>query len=284
MPKRQCASAGRFTRWKAIARVSAAHRRADLKILKKRFFILIAGLVLIAAHSLDRAFAADDGCADNTATLVNGTPPPPQFPRNFQWEGRWVVKDLVPPVDVPFTWQGNNGSGQMTAGGPNYPVYFTNLIYNNKLYTKTYKWPGVVPPGADTCVCLGGLTLSKLNACLGSSRYVGEEILEDQVPRCVNHFRVGVVLPVTPPPRFPFYNPPFTIPIMEGDFYVDQQDSTKFWKVLHFGFQNVLDPALDEWAVMETFDDTAGQLTLPPDCRLARCPRGDAFPPGFICK
>jgi hypothetical protein len=252
--------------------------------LKKIFFILITSLALVALLGSGRAFAADDVCGDNSATLVNGTPPAPRFPRDFQWQGRWVVKDLVPPVDVPFTWQGNNGSGQMTAGGYNYPVYFTNLIYNNKLYTKTYKWPGVIPPAPDKCVCLGGLSLDKLNACIGSSRYVGAETLEDETPHCVNHFRVAVVLPITPPPRFPFKNPPFTIPLMEGDFYVDQGDSSKFWKVLHFGFQNILDPALDEWAVLDEFADSPGQTTLPLDCKLARCPRGDAFPPGFFCK
>lgn len=235
--------------------------------------------MLIAVHDSCRAFAADDSCGGES-TLIS----PPQFPQNFQWTGRWVVDDLVPPVDVPFTWQGNNGNGQMTAGGPSYPVYFTNLIYNDRLYTKTYKWPNVVPPVADTCVCLGRLSPETLNACVGSARYVGQEVLEDETPHCVNHFRLAVVLPVTPPPHFPFYNPPFTIPLMEGDFYVDAQDSTKIWKVLHFGFQNLLDPALDEWAVMEAFDDSPGQITLPPDCMSARCPRGNAFPAASVCK
>jgi len=252
--------------------------------MKQRFFILVASLALIAVHNSDRAFAADDGCEGETAMQVNEAPPPPEFPRDFQWKGRWVVKDLVPPVDVPFTWNGNNGSGQMTAGSYKYPIYFTNLIYDNKLYTKTYKWPDVVPPVPKTCVCLGGLTLGKVNACLSSSRYVGEETLEDETPRCVNHFRVAVVLPVLPPPSFPFKNAPFTIPLMEGDFYVDKEDSSKFWKVLHFGFQNLFDPALDEWAVMQKFDDNAGRVTLPSDCRSAKCPDGDAFPPGFFCK
>jgi hypothetical protein len=251
-------------------------------MMKRILLFLIVGLVLLAVHSTP-IFAADDACGDGTATNA-AVPPPPQFPTNFQWQGSWVVKDLVPPVDVPFTWVGNNGNGQMTAGGPSYPIYFTNLIYNNKLYTKTYRWPDVVPPVSDACVCLGTLTPATLNACLGSSRYVGEEILENETPQCVNHFRVSVVLPVLPPPKFPFYLSPFTIPLMEGDFYVDSQDSTKFWKVLHFGFQNVLDPALDEWAVLQTFDDTPGQISLPDDCKCAKCPSGNAFPKGFVCK
>jgi hypothetical protein len=71
---------------------------------------------------------------------------------------------------------------------------------------------------------------------------------------------------------------------MEGDFYVDQEDSSKFWKVLHFGLQNLLDPALDEWAVMQKFKDTAGEVTFPAEC-IGKCKNDDpAFPPGFFCK
>ena len=29
----------------------------------------------------------------------------------------------------------------MIAGGPRYPIWFTNLIYHGSLYTLTYKWP-----------------------------------------------------------------------------------------------------------------------------------------------
>ena len=66
----------------------------------------------------------------------------------------------------------------------------------------------------------------------------------------MNHFRVGVLFgdTETGPDAF-------RAPIMEGDFYVDEKNSSEFWKVLHFGFQNLLDPALDEWAVMEKLDD-----------------------------
>jgi hypothetical protein len=252
--------------------------------MKKGIFILIVSLAMVVVHNPDHAFATDDACGDSAPMLVNRVPPPPQFPRNFQWEGRYVVKDLIPPVDVPFTWVGNNGRGQMTAGSYDYPVYFTNLIYNNRLYTKTYRWPDVVPPVPDTCVCLGRLTLDKLNACISSSRYVGEEILKDETPHCVNHFRVAVVLPAVPPPKFPFNNSPFTIPLMEGDFYVDKDDSSKFWKVLHFGFQNLFDPALDEWAELQEFDDHAGQVALPLDCIFAKCPRRDVFPKSVVCK
>jgi len=163
-------------------------------------------------------------------------------------------------------------------GGDEYPIHFTNLLYDGELYTKTYEWPCTIPPASDKCVCLGRFSLEKLNACLDSSRYVGAEVLKDKKSRRVNHFRIAVVFPVLPPPD------PFTIPIMEGDFYVDENDSSKFWKVLHFGYQNLLDPALDEWIVMQKFKDTAAELRPPDDCNPAECPDRDAFPAGFFCK
>jgi hypothetical protein len=219
------------------------------------------------------AVAMLGGC-DATATPP---PLPPQLPRDFQWEGRWIVRDLG--VDVPFTWQGKDGDTQMIAGSEADPIHFTNLIYEGHLYTLTYKWPDTVPPlPANDCVCLGRLTVDEFNLCLGSSRYVGAEILQDREPRHVNHFRVSVVFGDSEPkPQ------PVRAPIMQGDFYVDEHDPTEFWKVLHFGFQNLLDPALDEWAVMHRLDDAPGQIALPAECANTCKDDDPAFPRGFFC-
>ena len=168
---------------------------------------------------------------------------------------------------------------QMIAGGKDYPIYFTNLIYDEKLYTVTYKWPHTVPPLPDDCVCLGGLPLDELNRCLANARYVGAAILTGNQPRQVNHFRVSVAFGDPEPTPHPF-----RVPIMQGDFYVDREDSSKFWQVLHFGWQNALDPAFDEWAIMETLKSIPGEVVLPVECK-DKC-QGDhpAFPPGFFCK
>jgi len=244
--------------------------------MKTPLLIFTASLALIAIPNFNRASAGDDGGTGGISPAGNGTLSSPQFPRDFQWEGRYIVSDL--DVDVPFSWQGNDGNGQMIAGGEQDPIYFTNLLWNDKLYTKTYKWPSTVPPASDECVCLGTFTLEQLNACLSSSRYVGTEILQDKRPRRVHHFRIAVVVPVSPPPH------PFTIALMEGDVYVDEEDSSKFWKVLHFGYQNILDPALDEWIVMQKFKATPGEVTVPDDCNPATCPNRAAFSPSWVCK
>ncbi len=214
------------------------------------------------------------------ASLASATPlpAPPRLPRDFRWKGRYIVRDLG--VDVPFSWQGNDGNLQMIAGGDaEDPIHFTNLLYDDELYTVTYKWPDTVPPDSDRCVCLGRLTLEKLNACLNTSRYVGPEILVDRNISLANHFRISVVFgdSETKPK-------PFRVPIMEGDFYVDPGNPSKFLKVLHFGFQNLLDPALDEWILLQEFRYTAGEVTLPAECKSAECPDKDVFPPGFFCK
>ncbi|WP_329403361.1 hypothetical protein OG523_03400 [Streptomyces virginiae] len=67
------------------------------------------------------------------------TPPPPRLPRDFRGKGKWIVRDL--DITVPFTWEGRGGDSQMTAGGPQYPIWFTNLIYHGTLYTLTYNGP-----------------------------------------------------------------------------------------------------------------------------------------------
>lgn len=149
----------------------------------------------------------------------------------------------------------------MIAGGPTDPIFFTNVLVDGWLYTLTYRWPDTVePPPAPTCVCIGRLTLDALNACLEISRYVGAEILKDSRPRPVHHSRASVVLgePAAKPN-------PFRLPIMQGDFYVHWTDSSKFWRVLHYGLQNLFDPALDEWIFMHAFSDTAGEVALPPE-------------------
>lgn len=192
------------------------------------------------------------------------TPPPPKLPRNFRWEGRYIVSDLG--INVPFTWHGNDGDIQMIAGSEADPIFFTNLIFNNHLYTYTYKWPGLQPeflPPLERCVPLIEFSLEDLNTFFATSRFVGREILQGKPNRCVNHFRVGVVLPQFPSGFYPRF------PIALADIYVDQKDPTKFWQVLHFGLQNIYDPELDEWIVINKMSSCPGEIHLPAAC--SRC-------------
>jgi hypothetical protein len=160
-------------------------------------------------------------------------------------------------VNVPFTWRGSGGNSQMIAGGESYPIYFTNLIFGNSLYTITYKWPGV---SDHPCSRIPGFTLDQLNEIFRTAAYVGPEILNRNRPRYVNHFRLASAFPQGPPGLFP------RIPLAEADIYVDERNPGTFWRVLHFGFQNLYDPNLDEWINMHTFKHTAGAVTLPPTC------------------
>jgi hypothetical protein len=207
---------------------------------------------------------------------TESTPKPPQLPKYFQWEGRYIVKDLN--VNVPFTWHGDGDNMQMIAGSHHHrdPIHFTNLIYNDRLYTQTYKWvelgdPPVDPSEPHLCSCVGKFTTEKLNACLAESRLVGPEILLKKKPHAlhVNHFRVTI--------------PPF----IEGDFYTDVKDNEKLWQVLHFGLQNLYDPALDEWIEIEKFNHKPGKVVLPQECealtpiQLALCDANDLVP---VCR
>ena len=182
-------------------------------------------------------------------------PLPPRLPRNFRGEGTWIVRDLG--ITVPFSWQGRNGDSQMIAGGPQYPIWFTNLIYHGTLYTLTYKWPGLT---THRCSRIPGFDLKDLNKLLEGARFVGREVLQGSPDRSVNHWRVGVVVPSLPPGNF------FRLPVALGDIYVDQDNRSTFWQVLQFGVQNLFDPQLDEWLVMRTFEHKPGTVTLPRRC------------------
>ncbi|WP_152628275.1 hypothetical protein [Streptacidiphilus neutrinimicus] len=182
-------------------------------------------------------------------------PQPPRLPRDFRGTGKWIVRDLG--VTVPFTWEGRDGDSQMVAGGPQYPIWWTNLIYHGKLYTLTYKWPGLTE---HPCSVIPGFDLNQLNQALSGSRFVGREILQGSPNRYVDHWRVGVVVPKLPPGNF------LRLPLALGDIYVDQNDRSTFWQVLQFGVQNLYDPELDEWAVMRTFEHKPGRVTLPSRC------------------
>ncbi|MFB6812416.1 hypothetical protein [Streptomyces sp. NPDC056387] len=184
------------------------------------------------------------------------TPPPPRLPRDFRGKGTWIVRDL--DITVPFTWEGRDGDSQMTAGGPQYPIWFTNLIYHDTLYTLTYKWPGLTE---HPCSAIPGFNLEALNEVFETARFVGPETLRGTHPqRKVNHWRAGVVFPELPPGNHP------RLPLALGDIYVDEHDRGTFWQVLQFGVQNLYDPELDEWLVMDTFEHRPGTVTLPRRC------------------
>jgi hypothetical protein len=187
-------------------------------------------------------------------------PRPPRLPANFQGKGRYIVRDLG--VNVPFSWQGRNGDSQMIAGGPQYRIWFTNLIYRNTLYTLTYKWPNIPLNLFRRCDRAGVFSRRMFNDMLKTSRFVGPEILQGNTDRHVDHWRVGVVAGSTRPGKEP------RLPLALGDIYVDQRDPSQWWQVLQFGIQNLFDPQLDEWFTMTTFSHHPGRVTLP-----AQCPR-----------
>jgi hypothetical protein len=207
-----------------------------------------------AAPPLPRAAQADGATADDSRE-----PRPPQLPADFQGAGRYIVRDLG--IDVPFSWQGRDGNSQMTAGGPEHPIWFTNLIYENTLYTLTYKWPNIPLYPPRPCSKVPGFFNRQIfNDKLKTARFVGPETLQGEKDRHVDHWRVGVVGGSTVPGE------QFRFPIALGDIYVDHRDPSQWWQVLQFGFQNLFDPELDEWFTMTTFEHRSGVVTLPDRC------------------
>jgi hypothetical protein len=205
------------------------------------------------------------GASAFTPGVVTGksssNPRPPYLPENFSAKGRYLVPDLG--IDVPFAFRGSNDNVTMIAGGQDYPIWFMNIIYGKpgqakKLYTVTYRWPGVVQN--VPCGAIGNIGRGSLNRWLARSSFVGREILQGNPNRRVNHWRVTATLPALPPGNF------LRLPIALGDVYVDQNNRTTWRKVLHFGFQNLYDPEFDEWFELDTFKHKPGKVTLPKGC------------------
>ncbi|MCH9816432.1 MAG: hypothetical protein K0U64_08270 [Actinomycetia bacterium] len=194
-------------------------------------------------------------------------PAPPKFPRNFRGKGRYIVRDLG--FNVPFTWNAKGGEIQMIAGGKNHPIHFTNVIQDHVLYTKTYKWPGVEK---GSCLAAAPWDRGFFNDWFATARYVGPVTLEGKRPQRVNHFRTSAVIQTGIPlegqrEEDPPYPGNFIrVAIASADFFVDQSDSRVFRNVQHFGYQNLLDPVLDEWIQMKTFSLKPGKVKAPSDC------------------
>jgi hypothetical protein len=229
----------------------------------RRTLTAAAGAGLVAAAVITPGLA--DAPQLPRTTLASVTvpagpvvPSPPVLPANFQGQGRYIVADLH--VNVPFSWQGSHGNSQMIAGGPQYRIWFTNVIYHGTLYTLTYKWPNIPLDRHRRCDKIGAFSRQNFNDLLKTSRFVGREILQGSTYRYVDHWRAGVVLGSTRPGMA--IRAPFTL----GDIYVDQKDPSQWWQVLQFGFPNLFDPALDEWFTMTTFTHQPGQVTLPRQC------------------
>lgn len=231
--------------------------------------ILVLCAVVAAAAvgcSSDGDRSAEAGAT--TTTQAIGEPTPPELPEDFTWTGRYVVPDL--DVEVPFTWNGRGGDFQMIAGGEGEAIHFTNLIYEGQLYTLTYEWPGVV---RQPCSHVGPFTVDEFNEGLAGASFVGRETLHDDPDRVVNHYRSTSVLDL-PPGLVPGLDASVQVrlPLMAGDIYVDVDDHHTFWKVLHFGLQNLYDPDLDEWIVIDEVQPVAGEVTLPEECAAASAP------------
>ena len=226
-----------------------------------------AALAVIAVLTLTTACGSSDAPSaqpsPTTGVAVSAADAaPPQLPADFTWTGRYIVPDL--DLEVPFTWTGDGGDLQMVAGGPDEPIHFTNIIADGALYTLTYTWPDI--PRLP-CTPVGPLTIDDVNAGLAAASFVGAETLDDVETRSVFHYRSAFALEIPPDALdLPDTVPVVRVPIMSGDIYVDRDDPSKIWKLLHFGVQNLYDVDLDEWIVIDEISETPGEVVLPDEC------------------
>jgi hypothetical protein len=227
----------------------------------KAVLVVVVMLLAASACSDDADDSSDgDGTTETQAPVLD--PSPPQLPADFTWTGRYIVPDLG--VEVPFTWNGTDGNLQMTAGGEDQPIHFTNVINDGVLYTLTYEWPDI--PRLP-CSNIGPFTVDDLNEGLAEASFVGPEILDGSEPRSVFHYRSAFAVEVPAEELgLPADVPVVRVPVMSGDIYVDREDPAKIWQLLHFGVQNLYDVDLDEWIVIDEISDAPGEVSLPEEC------------------
>ena len=172
---------------------------------------------------------------------------------------RWVL-NRYPAEDVILL--------NSDAGGNEHPIHFTNLIHDGQLYTYTYKWPGI--PELP-CSHVGAFTLEQLNAGLAQAAFAGRETLHRESDYEVNHFRsVSVIDLPSGAIEGIGEDVPVRIPLMAGDIYVDADDPSMLRQLLHFGLQNLYDPNLDEWILIDEHSDEPGEVILPRSCARQR--------------
>ena len=233
-----------------------------IKIVSAVILTMALALMLAACATPPAATPGEQAAGEANRTAPADLPAAPRIPHDFTWTGRYMVPDL--DVEVPFTWQGNGGDFQMVAGGKEHPIHFTNLIHDGQLYTYTYKWPDIP---RQPCSHVGAFTLEDLNEGFAEASFAGRETLHGEVDHEVNHFRsVGVI--ELPPGLIEGMDEdlPLRLPLMAGDIYVDADDPTRLRQLLHFGLQNLYDPNLDEWILIDEIDDAPGEVNLPSEC------------------
>jgi hypothetical protein len=202
----------------------------------------------------------------------------PQIPlRNFEWKGQFVgspeiISDpqLVTRLIISGKWQNDYFNLYMEQGGPHEELWVKNLIFEDKLYSITYKWH---TPAADdileTCFENTGydpsspgnplpITVHDLNGILASSRLVG---LEKVDRRYVNHYRTTCLSVAGP---FPFLIQPFKV---FSDIYVPPGKAYPWYKWLQFGDGVGPDPQNDEWFILNRWSNYPANIVLPKECK-----------------
>jgi hypothetical protein len=190
--------------------------------------------------------------------------------REFEWTGRFVVKSLGLETKLTIRGKKQNGSfdilmkqGCVTDEDP---ICVENLVYGNKFYTITHRWPDI--EGISTAIngkCIystNPVSVDDLNFLLRSARFVGTEKVDQEK---MDHFRVTclgrTVVPLLGR----------TVGLCQGlsvfsDLYVPRGRGKPFYRWLQYGDGVGLDPQQDEWFFIDRKRHRAGPIRPPKQC------------------
>jgi len=184
-------------------------------------------------------------------------------------EGNNEVKET--DLTIRGKWQDGSFDLYMEQGNEGDPnVWVQNLIFKNRLYILTNRWPASADPGfplVGACAkAVNTITVAALNEILASSRLVGREVVGGVQ---MNHFRTTCLSQtfglLQPDPENP---EPLAQLHVFSDIYVQPGRSDQFERWLQFGDGVGLDPQQDEWFLFEERNDQPDEIVLPEKCKL----------------
>jgi hypothetical protein len=214
--------------------------------------------------------AAVAGWAESSSVSIaedNAAEGKPQIPKHdFEWKGTFEVASLGVQTGLTIRgrWQDGHFDLYMEQGSrEDAEVWVENLIYKNKLYTITHRWPG----GINVPLCFksqNDITVDNLNGILRSSRLVDLEVIDGVE---MNHFRTTCLS------KTALLFPPVETRLnIFSDIYTQPGSPDRFERWLQFGDGVGLDPQQDEWFFFSEHSEHAKEIHLPFICRRIPIP------------
>ena len=218
-------------------------------------WIAAAALILLVASSRRRRRPPTGPRTSERARPQD--PAPPRLPANFRARGRWVVRSLGITVPVHLAQrERQQPDGRRGQALPDLvcepdlpqPALHAHLQVARGRRPPLRPGPGLLHP-EHAQRGPARIAVRRPRGPAGQTR-TAASTTGGSASSC---------------PRLPPGNH-LRFPIALADVYVGQGNRSRWWQLLQFGFQNLLDPELDEWGMLDRFRLEPAPVSLPNRC------------------